>query len=207
MSLPGGPRPSVASVVLAAGGSRRFGRAKLTMPLGDGRPVLAHAVVPHLEAGVSRVVVVVGSGGATLWAAHPWAVDPRVVFVVNERWEEGMASSLRAGVTACGDAEAALVALGDQPGMSVERIEAVLSAGGSGAPLVVPTCEGHPVHPVLFSRALFPELLALRGDVGGRSVVTRHWEAAVTIEVPALPDIDTETDYRALIGPSGILPS
>jgi molybdenum cofactor cytidylyltransferase len=54
-------------------------------------------------------------------------------------------------------------------------------------------------HPVLFARALFPELLALRGDVGAREVVARHWEAAAKVPGKHLPDIDTPADYDACV--------
>ena len=72
----------------------------------------------------------------------------------------------------------------------------VTAAFGPGRDLVVAVHRGIPAHPVLFGRSLFSELAALSGDVGAREIVRRHEGEAVRIEVEALPDIDTEEDYR-----------
>jgi molybdenum cofactor cytidylyltransferase len=110
-----------------------------------------------------------------------------------------MASSIRAGLAECAGAEGVLIALGDQPGVTAERILALLDAWKPGTPLVVPVQSGRTSHPVLFSRTLFPELRALRGDVGARDVVRSHWPQAARVAAPLVADIDTEADYRAQV--------
>jgi len=187
----------VAAVVLAAGASRRLGRPKVLLDLG-GRTLLARAVAPHLEAGLDPVVVVLGHGASEVRAAAALPVDGRLRIVVNDGWEEGMASSIRAGVAAVGDADAVLIALGDQPELTAGRVRAVVEAWDGRAPVVAPEGEGRPAHPILFARALFPELQALRGDTGARAVVERHQEAAIRLSLPQLRDVDTAEDYRAL---------
>ncbi|HEV8253709.1 MAG TPA: NTP transferase domain-containing protein [Vicinamibacteria bacterium] len=184
------------SVVLAAGGSTRMGRPKMVLPLGD-RTVLAAAVQPHLDAGVGRVVVVLGDRSAEVMAKAGITADPRLRAVVNAEWAEGMSSSIRRGLAEAADAEAVLIALGDEPGLAAERIRRLIGAWRPGVPLVVPVQEGRAGHPVLFDRRLFGELAALTGDVGAREVVRRHWGAAATIEAGPLADLDTEADYRA----------
>jgi molybdenum cofactor cytidylyltransferase len=119
--------------------------------------------------------------------------------VVNAEWAEGMASSMRCGIAACAGAEAAIVALGDQPGIDPGLVGRLVEAFRAGAPLAVPVEGEERGHPVLFARALFPELLALRGDVGARDVVARHWEAAAKVPGRHLPDIDTPADYDACV--------
>lgn len=202
----GGLPAGVWSLILAAGASRRMGRPKQLLPLPGGGTVLARAVAPHLEAGLARVLVVLGWDAARVQAAAGLPNDPRLRVIVNEAWEEGMASSLRRGIEACGGAEAVLVALGDEPGVTVRRIESLLAAWSSQTPLVVPVREGRPSRPVIFSRSLFPELLRLAGDEGGRAVVRRHWSQAVQVEAEPLLDLDTPADYQALLGESDILP-
>ncbi len=197
-------RAGVWALVLAAGASRRMGRPKLLLPLPGGDTVLARAITPHLEAGLERVLVVSGCEAAAVVAALP--SDPRLRVVENPAWEEGMASSLRCGIAACGEAEAVLVALGDEPGVTVARVLDLLAAWTPEVPLVVPVHAGRPSRPVLFARSLFPELLRLRGDQGGREVVGRHFRHAITIEAEPLRDLDTEADYLALLGDSAILP-
>jgi len=183
-----------------------MGRPKLLLPLPEGGTVLARAIRPHLEAGLSRVLVVLGSEAAGVEAAAGLPDDPRLRVMVNEDWDEGMASSLRRGIEACAEAEAVLVALGDEPGVTVSRLSMLLAAWSPGTPLVVPVHAGRPSRPVLFGRALFPELLSLTGDEGGRQVVRRHWGQAVQVEAPPLLDLDTPADYLALLGDSDILP-
>jgi CTP:molybdopterin cytidylyltransferase MocA len=188
----------IAAVVLAAGASTRMGRPKLILPLGSGT-VLSAAVAPLLEAGLERVVVVLGDRAVEVERGAGLPEDPRLRVVVNASWPEGMASSLRRGLDECKDAEAVLVALGDQPGVPAVRLRRMLDAWSPGTPLVVPVHDGRAGHPVLFARELFGELRALAGDVGARDVVRRHWARAALVAAEPTRDIDTEEDYRALL--------
>lgn len=198
-------RPRVAAIVLAAGASRRLGRPKALLLLG-GRTLLARAAAAPLDAGLDPVVIVLGHAAADVQAAAGLPDDARVRVVVNDGWEEGMASSIRRGLEACGEPDAVLIALADQPDVQAARVRAVVDAWDGQAPLVVPVGEGRPTHPVLFARELYPELTALTGDVGGRSIVERHWERAIRVPLAPLLDVDTEDDYqaaRARPGPDG----
>jgi len=193
------PFPRLASIVLAAGGASRMGRPKMLLPVGE-RTLLAAAVLPHLEAGIGRVVVVLGSDAAAIRGGAGLPDDPRLEVVLNRHWSDGLSSSLRRGLAACGDADAALVALGDQPGVTAARVAAIAAAWRPDAPLVVPrSSAGRAAHPVLFARCLWQELRALRGDVGARDVVRRHLARAVRVDVEALQDVDDERDYQRLL--------
>jgi molybdenum cofactor cytidylyltransferase len=185
----------VASVILAAGASTRMGRPKMLLPVG-GSTLLAAAVAPHLEAGVGRVIVVLGSEAEAVGRSAGLPEDPRMRIVVNEGWSEGMASSLRRGLGECGSAAAALVALGDEPGVTAERVRRIVGAWEPGVPLVVPVHGGRASHPVLFDRRLWSELESIAGDVGAREVVRRHGAEAVRVECAPLADLDTPGDYQ-----------
>jgi len=185
----------VASVILAAGASTRMGRPKMLLPVGGGT-LLAAAVAPHLAAGVGRVIVVLGNEAEAVRRGAGLPADPRMRLVVNEEWSEGMASSLRRGMRECGSAGAALVALGDEPGVTAERVRRIVDAWGPGVALVVPVHGDRASHPVLFDRRLWAELESLAGDVGAREVVQRHGAEAVRVECEPLPDLDTPADYE-----------
>ena len=187
----------IAGIVLAAGGSTRMGRPKMPLPWRGGT-VLSASVAPLLESRLDRVVVVLGAEAERVRREAALPEDPRLRVVVNPAWSEGMASSLRRGLEECADADAALVALGDQPEMTADRVACVLNAFGPGVRLVVPVAGSIPTHPILFSRDLFSELRSLTGDVGAREVVRRHEGEAVRIEVEPLSDVDTPDDYRRL---------
>lgn len=191
--------PEIASIVLAAGASSRMGRPKMLLPVGD-RTMLAAAVAPHLAAGYGRTVVVLGKDARRIRAESGLPADPRLHVVVNRLWRKGLSSSLRRGLLACGDADAVLIALGDQPGVTEDRIRRIVGAWPPGAPLVVPVLSSsRAAHPVLFARCLWEELRSLRGDVGARAVVRRHWDRAVRVFVPPLADVDVEDDYRGYL--------
>lgn len=188
--------PEIASIVLAAGGSSRMGRPKMLLPVGD-RTMLAAAVAPHLAAACGRTVVVLGKDARRVRAEAGLPSDARLHVVVNRRWREGISSSLRRGLEACRGADAVLIALGDQPGVTVERIRRIIGAWRPGVALVVPVVSPtRAAHPVLFAQCLWEDLRGLRGDVGARAVVQRHWDRAARVLVQPLADVDVEDDYR-----------
>ena len=196
--------PGVAAIVLAAGASSRMGQPKMLLPIGD-RTLLATVVEALLDAGLLRVVVVLGCDADRIRAAAGLPDDPRLRVIVNADWKSGMASSLRVGLDECEGADAALVALGDQPGLTADRVRRIVSAWSPGAQLVLPVHDGRAGHPVLFTPPLWPELRALQGDTGGRDVVKRHISNAIQVPETPLPDLDTDEDLRRF--QAGTLPA
>lgn len=193
----------ISAIVLAGGTSSRLGQPKQLLELG-GRPVLQHVVDAAAAAGVGEVVVVLGHLADQVAAALTLPASGRSV--VNPHFATGQASSLRAGLAAASDAaEAAVILLGDQPGMAPAHIRAVTGAFEGGAGAIVQGCyRGTPSHPVLFSRALWPELMAVEGDKGARDVIKAHRDQVTLVELDAdiPPDLDTMEDYRRLKGSS-----
>jgi molybdenum cofactor cytidylyltransferase len=189
----------VTAVVLAAGASRRFGAHKLLVPLG-GMPLVARTVGAVAASAADDVVVVLGRDARRVRRA---LADLRAAFVTNPAFAEGMSTSLRAGVAAVpAQADALVVVLADQPELASDAIDLVIAAfRDSGAPIVRPVYDGVPGHPVLFSRALFPELALVTGDEGARAVLARHAARVLDVPVaaPAPRDVDTVDDYRACL--------
>ncbi|GAC1438594.1 MAG: molybdenum cofactor cytidylyltransferase [Chloroflexota bacterium] len=205
----------VGGIILAAGRGSRLGTIKQLLPLG-GRPLVAHVLLAAEASSWGSLVVVLGFEAEKVAAALP-AGRARVVY--NGRYAEGQSTSLQEALQALGeDVEAALVLLGDQPGVSTAVIDAVVDAarrgwretttgtagGGTIYPLVViPTYGGQDGHPVLLHRALWPEVMALRGDQGARPVIRAHARSTLRLAVaegPPPPDVDTAADYAALAG-------
>jgi molybdenum cofactor cytidylyltransferase len=176
---------STGALVLAAGAGRRFGAAKQLAEL-HGRPLLEHALAA--VATVSPRVVVLGHAADEIRAQ----VDLHgAAPVVCDGWEEGQSASLRCGLRALSGADAVLVVLGDQPGLTVAAVEALVGAGGD-EDAVRAAYEGVPGHPVLLRRPLLARAGELRGDSGFRDLLS---DARVgTVEVGHLADpgdIDT----------------
>jgi molybdenum cofactor cytidylyltransferase len=188
----------IAAIVLAAGASRRFGSQKLLADL-RGKPVVRWSVESVLEARPDEVIAVVGHEGEAVRAALKGLA---VRVVENHGWTEGIGSSLRAGVAAAGaDVDAAMIALGDQPGVDASVIASLLDAHAERREsIVVPSYRGERGHPVIFPAAVFPELMAIRGDRGARDVIARDRSRVTLVEVDApLPlDVDTEDELRSM---------
>jgi CTP:molybdopterin cytidylyltransferase MocA len=186
---------TTAGLVLAAGAARRFGSPKQLAEL-DGRPLLEHVLSAMAGAPLGRVAVVLGAGSDAILDA----VDLHgAVPVVCGGWEEGQAASLRAGLRALADADAVVVALGDQPRLSAAAVARVLTARRPGVDAVRATYDGRAGHPVVLERGLFPRLEALRGDEGARAVLAGVRVEDVPCDGLGRPDdVDTREQLEVL---------
>lgn len=189
-------RVFVSAVVLAAGRATRMGGAKLMLPVG-GRPMIQRVVDATLASKVSETIVVVGHEADAV--RH--AVGTRDVRVVeNPHYAEGMSTSLRVGLGAVDPrAAGALILLGDQPFIGSLLLDALIDRFvESGALVVRPSAAGRPANPVLVDVALFPDLAAEQGDVGGRRVIARQADVClVPVDDPhQIADIDEPHEYE-----------
>jgi molybdenum cofactor cytidylyltransferase len=191
----------VAGIILAAGGSKRYGKAKQILPW-KGEPLVRRASRLALEAGLSPVVVVTGSDAGEVSASLQGLP---VSQVHNLDWEAGQSTSISAGLlTLPIETGAALFILTDQPRLTSHLIRMLVDLHArTAAPIVAPRVGGRRANPVLFDRSLFPELLKLEGDVGGRvffSPESRYKAAWLDWEDRGLLlDIDTPEDYQKLL--------
>jgi len=192
-------QPEIAAVVLAAGASSRMGEPKQLMPVG-GRPMVRRVTEAVCAAGLGQVIVVVGAhAGAVQQAVDELPVET----VVNANWIEGMSSSLRAGVLALRpEIRAVVIVLADQPALTPDLLRALaVCYQKTGSQIVAPYYGGQRGNPVLFDRALFPELLALGGDRGARELLVRREQEIERVETNdpmLLADVDTREDYQAI---------
>lgn len=188
-------------MILAAGTSTRLGRPKPTLPL-RGRPLLQHVIDAAIAAGAPDVVVVLGHEAEAVRARIQVAPPARVV--VNPDHASGLSSSLRAALRALDPgAAAAVILLGDQPGVPAEAIREVMRVhAATGAPVVRAAYRGRPGHPILFARAIWPRLEAVRGDRGARDLLAEMAGRVAFAEIDADPpaDVDTWADYDRLGG-------
>ncbi|MFE1337818.1 nucleotidyltransferase family protein [Streptomyces sp. NPDC058733] len=195
------PESPVAGLLLAAGGGRRLGGRPKALLEHRGRPLVEHAVGVLRAAGCTRVHVVLGAAAD---AVRQRARLEGCVLVDNPRWEEGMGSSLRAGLAslAGSGARAALVSLVDQPGIGPEAVARVLGAYEDERTLVSAAYDGVRGHPVLFGAAHWAGIAATAtGDRGARAYLKEHADAVRLVECAdvAQPyDIDTEADLGHL---------
>lgn len=187
----------VAGVILAAGASRRMGRNKMLLQL-QGESLIRRAAGRALAAGLSPVVVVIGHDAERVRAELQ---DVPVEFAVNPDYAGPTSGSLHKGLGRLGpDVDAVVVMLGDMVRVSTETLMMLVAAArGTDAPLVVSRYGDVTAPPLLFRRALFPELLAWTGEGCGKAVVQAHRGDAMYINRPValLADVDTPQDFEA----------
>ncbi|MFB9516681.1 nucleotidyltransferase family protein [Streptomyces purpureus] len=199
---PPGARP-VAGLLLAAGGGRRLGGRPKALLQHRGRPLVEHAVRVLREGGCEVVHVVLGASADLVRERASLA---GCVLVDNPRWEEGMGSSLRAGLASLAGtgAGAALVSLVDQPGIGAEAVARVRAAYRSPDSLAAASYDGRRGHPVLFGADRWAEIGAgAVGDQGARDYLTAHRDAITLVDCSDVAepfDIDRPEDLARLDG-------
>jgi molybdenum cofactor cytidylyltransferase len=174
---------------------------KLLLPWRDGKPILWHTVNSALSLEPREVVVVVRPD---LPEMAEILRDLPVRCVPNPRYTEGMGTSLAIGIqTVSGNAEAALLMLGDEPDVPRQIIERLLAAYWSeGKAITIPMYGKQVGPPAIFARRIFPELTKLQGDQGARSLIAQHpdWARILHFDETDRPrDIDTPDDYRGVM--------
>jgi molybdenum cofactor cytidylyltransferase len=189
----------VAAVILAAGGSARFGSPK-QLARWRGKTFIEQAVDTALASSARPVVVVLGAEVERCRAA---LADRPVEVVVNETWMQGQSTSMQAGLAALpANIGGAVFFLVDLPGVAPDLIDRLLQRHRETlAPLVWPEFEGRRGNPILFDRSLFAELRQVRGDTGGKPVLLRYQDRAERVVVSdksILQDFDRPESLAAL---------
>jgi len=193
--------PRIAAVVLAAGTSSRMGDANKLLLEVDGRAMVRRVLDALPTDAVDEVVVVTGHDAPGVAAAVAGR-DLRLVH--NPDYEMGMGGSLARGVAALGDdIDGVLVMLGDMPHLDAGLVRLVIAAfdPATGGEICLPVWQGRRGNPVLFGHRFFAELRALKGDIGGKALLSA-FDSRV-IEVAAgqggvVEDVDTPEQFAEI---------
>jgi len=194
-------RPSkVAAIVLAAGASRRMGRAKMTLPF-HGKTVLGSILTTLHEAKVDPLIVVIGGARKEVEAALS-ALPFTIMRAYNPDFDQTeMLDSLKIGMSALPeDVGAFLIVLGDQPQIQQDIVRAILSEYQSEAHnLIIPSFQMRRGHPWLVGKVLWADLRSLSVDQTMRDFLQQQQSNIhyLVVETPSiLQDMDTPEDYQ-----------
>jgi len=178
-----------AALILAAGSGRRMGGPKALLPV-DGDTLLRRAARAALDAGCLPVLAVVGD-----W--DPGLAGWKVQTVINPEASEGMASSIRRGITALAAEAAVLILPVDMPAVDASLLRRLLDLAEADPSRPAACAYGGTMGvPAVFPRRCFPELLELRGDRGAKAILQR--EGAASLPFPrGEEDLDTPLDLEA----------
>jgi molybdenum cofactor cytidylyltransferase len=187
----------IGAVVLAAGKASRFGAPKQLLEI-EGETLIDRACRTALEAGCDPVLRVLGAHAeAILERPCPGHVDT----LVHAGWEEGMGSSLAAGVSdllgRAPELDAVFVMLADQPMVTAGLLEEMRSRL-SEASVVLCDHGDATGPPALFGWPHFAELMALRGDRGAKAVAANH-QAVLVAFADAAWDIDSPETWERFL--------
>lgn len=167
-----------------------------------GRPLIEQVLAEALDSALDRVFLILGHGsGEVKKALGEWLGHPRLEVVENPDFAEGISTSLIAGLRRAEEAhDHAMILLGDMPHVHAGIIDRLIASYlASGAALGAVSVRGRRSHPVIFSRRLYPELHALKGDTGARAVFSAHAHEALLVPLDYDDrDIDTPEDYEQI---------
>lgn len=178
----------VGCVVMAAGNARRFGKNKLAARL-KGRSLIQRAL-EAVPAEQLHVVVVVSQYSEIAELAK----DFHFTFIRNEHPDWGISHTIELGLNELRDCDGVMFLVSDQPLLRRESVEHLVELWKRQPDKIAALGHGGVRgNPCLFPARLFPELIALTEDHGGSSVIRRHREDLVLLEVDAseLYDVDT----------------
>ena len=190
---------SYAGLILAAGESSRMGSPKALLEFRG--ETFIDRLIRCFSAHCSPLIVVLGHEPEVIRAGTRSPL--KAVFVLNTDYQRGQFSSMQCGLRAVpADADGGGFTPGDHPNVEAATVAKLIE---SGAPISIPQYQGRHGHPVLFSRSLIPEFLALPPDSQARAVTHRHASEIRYIDVAdagILDDIDDPEAYHRLLQPA-----
>jgi molybdenum cofactor cytidylyltransferase len=189
----------IGAVILAAGMSSRMGETKQLIRLGE-NTLLEQVVEIVRSCRVDEIVLVLGHQAETI---KKRVGIKNLKVVINESYQQGMGTSLRTGLAALSSGtNAALIVLADQPFVRAETLDRLIDQyEQSGAQIAIPIYKGFRGNPVLLGRSVFPEVMALTGDIGCRAIFGNHVGGIVKVlvdDIGILLDLDTKGDVEKL---------
>lgn len=186
-------------IILAAGRSARMSKPKQQL-LYKGTSLLQHSINVALQSPYRPVVVVLGAFADDIL---PGITPKPIDVIINTKWEEGMASSIRAGISHLQNTPGtknALIMLCDQPHVSSGLLNNMLrKKRQSNKGIIACAYNNTSGVPVLFDQKYFDELLALTGNEGAKKLLAIHSDDTETVAFPlGAIDVDTMEDYEKL---------
>ncbi|MBF8268959.1 MAG: NTP transf 3 protein [Gammaproteobacteria bacterium] len=186
------------AIVLAAGGSTRFGGIKQLLEL-DGKSLLKRAIDTTSNTFDNRVKLVLGIKPNKLQRE---ADGYDIEIVVNKDWENGIASSLRTGIKALpARCKGVLIILCDQPYINETHIRQMIDVWKRDHTKIIASSYANTVGvPAIFPAQHFPAIQQLRGDTGAKAIIESNLEQVIRVSIPeAEIDIDTQEDLIKIL--------
>lgn len=192
-------KPIITAIVLAAGESRRMGaQNKLHLPI-NGVPLIRRTLETLLASELGEIIVVVGHE----YQATQSLLDGLAVqMVYNEDYQSGQMSSVHCGLAALtADSSGVMIALGDQPAITVDDINFLINAfhRRNNREVIIPTYQGDRGNPIIISPKSRIEILSGKRNFGCRKFIEKNPDQVkfVAMSSPGVTiDLDTAVEYN-----------
>jgi molybdenum cofactor cytidylyltransferase len=169
----------------------------------NNKNLLQHALSEAISSYASPVIVVLGANSDLI---SKEINNTKAYTIENKEWEEGMASSVRIGLSTLLQifpaADAVIFMVCDQPHVSASLLNDLINTQVETYKKIVTCNYGETIGPpALFHKSLFSELMKLKGVAGARKIIQQHNdEVSTVLFTKGKIDIDTKEDYEALSG-------
>lgn len=187
----------IKAIILAAGNSKRFGSPKLLTEF-RGQPIINHTIEEVMKVGFEEIILVTQYESLmNLESTH------KIHIVRNKNVDKGISHSLQLGIKAARDCDGYMFLVGDQPLLNRKTLQGMINQFKKSNQAII--CAGYQRrsgNPTLFSSCYEKELLALKGDKGGKQIINKNLDNVIIYEVEEereLFDIDTLEDYHKLL--------
>lgn len=193
--------PKIGGIILAAGSSSRLGRAKQLL-LFQGETLIHRSVSILKQLPLETIYLVYGARSSEL---EPELQKMSVPSIYNPDWSEGMASSLKVGLSAILEASpqlsAVLITLVDQPLVRPSHLAAMLQISQQHPAAIIAAAYNDLFGvPAIFPKTHFSAIMNQKGPVGAKKIIKKNKEQVIPFPCqPAAFDIDTEADYQDLL--------
>jgi molybdenum cofactor cytidylyltransferase len=186
-------------ILLAAGSSSRLGRPKQLIEF-QGKKLIKKAVEEAEKSKVNSMVVVLGWNPDLIKTGFD---SGKIPFVINENWEEGMASSMQEGLRFLMEKEhldQVILMLVDQPFVDRKLLDRLILEKEKSRKGIVACRYSETLGvPAIFDQSYFEEMLSLQGSEGAKKVILKNSEDVIAIDFPlGSVDLDTEEDLKRL---------
>jgi len=189
----------IAGIILAAGGSTRFGQPKQEL-MWRGKSFLENVIGAATQAELMKVCLIYSNNAYSQSITN--YINPNFFSLINQTWQLGQSTSIRMGLQSLpANTGGVIFLLCDQPQIPSQLIrDLVQRHAETHAPIIAPFVGGRRANPVLFDRCTFPDLMALEGDIGGRALFAKYpIEYIPWNDENILLDVDTPEDYSRLL--------
>lgn len=190
---------NIYGILLAAGESKRLGRAKQLLDF-KGKSLLQISIERFHKIGIKNIQLVLGARFEQI-QSHVLVSYPEISILHNTEWETGMASSLKKGLISLSeDCDGVFVSLSDQPLIPIGHFEKMKETFLNSGKLICSFYNHKAGVPVIIPKKYFSELIDQEGKAGARYLIRKFADESIQIPCPeAAFDIDTEQDYQKLL--------